>query len=166
MTAAAPRTGVRTAEPRPVAGAEQFVELFAAGWRAPKPEGFIDAFRPVLHPAVRLVQPTIPPAHGHAGFERSFRELFGVFPDYEVTVDDWAARGNVVYLCLTHATTVSGRRLSWEGIDRVTLADGLVRERVAYFDPTPLLPALARAPRSWPQMLRWTLASVRGIEYR
>lgn len=149
------------AKKAPVSSAEQFVERFIAGWREPKPEGFIDAFVPVLHPAVQLVQPTIPPQQGPEGFERSFRDLFQILPDYSVTVEDWASSDQVVYLSLVHSATIGRRRRSWPGIDRITLADGLIRERIAYFDPTPLLPALLSAPRTWPQLLRWTLASAR-----
>jgi predicted SnoaL-like aldol condensation-catalyzing enzyme len=140
-----------------LAAAEDFVRFFGEGWAKPKPEGFLSHFLPRVHPEARLDQPTIPPATGPADFERSFRELFALFPDYLVTVDDWAARGEVVFIHVTHAPTGPGGA-SWQGVDRIVLEDGLIRERLAYFDSAETLPAALRTPRAWPQLLRWTLA--------
>jgi SnoaL-like domain len=140
-----------------LAAAEDFVRFFAEGWGKPKPEGFLSHFLPRVHPEGRFDQPTIPAASGPPEFEQSFRELFALFPEYLVTVDDWAARGDVVFIRITHRPTGTGGA-SWQGVDRIVLADGLIRERVAYFDSAETLPAALRAPRAWPQLLRWMLA--------
>ena len=145
-----------------LAAAEDFVRFFEAGWRKPKPEAFVEHFKPRMHPDVRLVQPTLPEARGPDGFERSFRELFALFPDYEVAVDDWAARGDVVFIWLTHSATIGRRRRSWRGCDRIVLEDGLVREREAVLDTGETLPATLLSPRTWPQLSRWTVASLRS----
>lgn len=142
--------------------AEEFVRFFAEGWAKPKPDGFIDHFRPRFHPDARLVQPTLPPAAGWAQIEASFRELFALFPDYEVSVDDWAARGDVVYITITHRVRIGGRIATWQGVDRILLEDGLLRERIAYFDSMAAMPAALRAPRTWPRLLRWNLGSFRS----
>jgi hypothetical protein len=107
------------------------------------------------------VQPTLPPARGIHEIETRFRELFALFPDYLVTVDDWAARGDVVWIGVTHHATVGRRRASWCGVDRIVLEDGLLRERVAYFDSLETLPLALLAPRTWPTLLRWSLATAR-----
>ena len=144
-----------TAEVSPELYAEEFVDFFAAGWRAPKPDGFIEHFKPRFVPDVRMIQPLAPTTNDIPGFEAMFRGLFEVFPDYEVRVEDWAARGDTVYIWLTHTTTIGRRRLSWPGIDRIVLtSEAKVVEREALFDPTEMLPALLRAPRIWPRMAR------------
>lgn len=125
---------------------EEFVRFFAEGWRAPKPDAFIAHFEVRLDPNVKLIQPVLPPVDGIEAFKDQFRNLFQGFPDYEVEVKDWSARENVIYLQLTHSATVGSERRSWEGIDRIVFSDeGLVRERTAYFDPTPLLSAVPGA---------------------
>jgi hypothetical protein len=141
-----------------LAAAEDFVRFFAEGWAKPKPDGFMQHFKPRVHPEARFVQPTLPPARGPEGFERGFRELFALFPDYLVEVDDWAARGDVVSIWITHSATIGRRRRSWQGCDRIVLEDGLIRERVAILDSAETLPAVLRTPRAWPQLVRWTLA--------
>jgi hypothetical protein len=145
-----------------LAAAEDFVRFFAEGWARPKPDGFVEQFKPRMHPQVRLVQPTIPTIHGPDEFERRFRELFDLFPDYLVTVDDWASRGDAVFIWITHSATIGGRRRSWQGCDRIVLEDGLIRERVAVLDSAETIPAALLAPRTWPQLVRWTLASLSG----
>jgi hypothetical protein len=142
--------------------AEEFVPFFGEGWQRPKPDGFLDHFLPAFHPAARLVQPTLPPATGHAEIEERFRELFALFPDYVVTVDDWAARGDVVWIGVTHRTSVGRREASWRGVDRIVLEDGMLRERVAFFDSMATVPPALLDPRTWPTLLRWSLASGRA----
>ena len=50
--------------------------------------------------------------------------------------------------------TLGGRPILWRVCDRVTLSDGLAVERESYFDPGPLLAAVATRPRAWPRFLR------------
>jgi hypothetical protein len=151
-TAQAGRNGIAD-----LAAAEDFVRFFAEGWAKPKPDGFLSHFLPRIHPEGRFEQPTIPAATGPAEWERGFRELLEVFPDYLVEVDDWAARGDVVFIRITHMPQGRGGP-SWRGVDRIVLEDGLIRERIAYFDSAETLPAALRMPRIWPKLLRWTLA--------
>jgi hypothetical protein len=145
-----------------LAAAEDFVRFFSEGWAKPKPEGFLAHFKPRIHPEARFVQPTLPPARGPAEFEKGFRELFASLPDYMVEVDDWAARGDAVFIWVTHSATIGRRRRSWQGCDRIVLEDGLIRERVAVLDSGEVMPAVVAVPRLWPQLARWTLATARA----
>jgi predicted SnoaL-like aldol condensation-catalyzing enzyme len=144
-----------------LAAAEDFVRFFAEGWKQPKPQGFLDHFLPRVHPEARFDQPVLPPVAGPAGFETSFRELFAAFPDYLVTVDDWATRGDVVFIGITHRLSGPGGA-SWRGVDEIVLEDGLIRERIAHFDSLATLPVALRAPRAWPSLARWALARARS----
>ena len=144
------------------AAAEDFVRFFAEGWAKPKPDGFLEHFRPRFHPDAHLAQPTLPPATGIDEIEERFRELFALFPDYLVTVDDWANRGDVLFVEVTHTVTVGGRVASWPGVDRILLEDGLLRERIAYFDSVETLPSAIRSPRTWPTLVAWMVQSRRS----
>ena len=144
-------------EATPTVDAEEFVRFFAAGWRAPKPDAFIEHFAARMAPPVRMIQPLAPTTEGVDAFGAMFRGLFEVFPDYEVRVEDWAARGDTVYIWLTHSATIGARKLSWPGVDRIILnEEGKITEREAIFDPTVQLPAILRAPRLWPRLIRLT----------
>jgi ketosteroid isomerase-like protein len=140
----------------PTSDAERWVAAFIDGWRAPRgPEQFAAHFRSQLSGEVRLIQPQLPMAVGHRGFEEQFvKPLFALMPDIRGEVERWAARGDHLYIELTLHATLGGRPLSWRVCDRVTLHDGVAIERESYFDPAPLLTALARSPRAWPRFLR------------
>ena len=136
--------------------AEEWVEGFARGWRAPGgAEAFALHFREMLAEDVRLIQPQLPAIVGRRAFEEEFvRPLFALMPDVRGEVERWAARGEELFIEMTLHGTLGGRRLSWRVCDRVTLRGGVAVERESYFDSLPLLAAVVRTPRSWPRYLR------------
>jgi hypothetical protein len=136
--------------------AQAWVEGFAEGWRAPSgPDAFAAHFRPMLAPEVRLIQPQLPTTVGHRAFEDEFvRPLFALIPDVHGEIERWGSRGDTLYIELTLRGTLGGRPLSWRACDRITLRDGVAIERESYLDPSPILAAVARAPRAWPRFLR------------
>jgi hypothetical protein len=136
--------------------ADTWVAAFIEGWRAPSdPDAFVAHFRPILAPDVHLVQPQLPDVTGVRAFEDEFvRPLFTLMPDIRGEVERWAAQGDVLYIELTLHGTLGGRPISWRACDRVSLRDGLAIERESYFDPTPLLAAVATRPRAWLPFVR------------
>lgn len=137
-------------------GAERWVAAFIEGWRAPSgPEAFAAHFRSHLSEDVRLIQPQLPALVGLRAFEEHFvAPLFALIPDIHGVVERWAARGDTVYIELTLRGSLGGRPVAWRVCDRVTLRDGVAVERESYFDPAPLLAAIARTPRAWPTFMR------------
>ncbi|MGH2950709.1 MAG: nuclear transport factor 2 family protein [Solirubrobacterales bacterium] len=138
------------------AQAEAWVAEFIEGWRARTgPDGFADHFERVSDPEIRLIQPQMPTVVGHRAFrEQLVRPLFDAIPDIHATVHDWAARGDRLFIAFTLEGTLGGKPVAWDCVDRITLRDGVAVERRAYFDPTPLLRAVATRPRAWPSFLR------------
>jgi hypothetical protein len=146
----------------------EWVSEFARGWEAPADaDAFSDHFEGLLHPEIRLVQPQLPTVVGRRAFrERFARPLFAMVDDLHASVETWAARGDTLFIELTFEGSLGGRPLRWAGIDRITLKDGLATERVARFDPLPILAAVATRPRAWPRFARMragaVVAAVRG----
>ena len=136
--------------------AERWVAAFADGWRAPESaDAFADHFEPWFTEDVRMVQPQLPALVGKRAFrERFARPLFALVPDMHASVRAWAASGDDVLIEFVLEGTIGRRRFRMPAVDRMTLRDGLVCERIAYFDPTPLVRAVALSPRSWPLFLR------------
>lgn len=135
--------------------AERWVEAFTEGWRAPAgPEEFADHFERWFTDDVRMIQPQLPLAVGKEAFRESFRSAFELIPDLHATVHRWAAERDVVFIEFTLEGTLGGRAVSVPAVDRFILRDGLVSERVAYFDPAPMLRAVATSPRAWPGFAR------------
>jgi ketosteroid isomerase-like protein len=136
--------------------AEAFVEAFAEAWRAPgDADRFADHFEAWFDPHVRFVQYSMPTFTGREGFREQFaRPLFALMPDLHGTVTRWAAVGDDVYIELRLEGTLGRRTVTLHSCDRITLRDGKVVERVAHLDPAPLMAAVKRAPRIWPQVLR------------
>jgi ketosteroid isomerase-like protein len=142
---------------------EAFVEAFAQGWRAPNDlERMMAHFTPMLTEDVRLVQPQIPTLVGREQFRTGFAEpLFALMPDLHGEVEQWAARGDVVFVQLVMRGTMAGREAGFTSCDRITLRDGLIAERVAFMDPAPLVKAVLTRPGAWPTFARTQLANLR-----
>jgi ketosteroid isomerase-like protein len=138
---------------------ERWLAGFSEGWRAPRgPEAFAAHFRPMLAPDVRLIQPQLPEIVGIEAFEQQFvKPLFALFADIRGDVERWAAREDALYIELTLRATLAGRPVSLRVCDRVTLKDGVAVERESYFDPAPVIAAIARTPSTWPTFLRLRL---------
>jgi ketosteroid isomerase-like protein len=125
----------------------------------------------MLAPDVRLIQPLMPTVVGRRAFAEQFvKPLFELIPDVRGEVQRWAAREDAVYIELTLHGTLAGRPLSWRACDRVTLRGGVAIERESYFDPLPLLAAVASRPRAWPKFidlqLKTTLDTLRARRKR
>jgi hypothetical protein len=142
-----------------VTHAEQadFVQRFAEVWANPSPDRLLG----LLHPEVRLVQPVEGEINGHAEVREFWDRLFALMPDLRGEVLRWAGSEDLLLIEERLYGTLGGRPVEWVTADHIRLEDGLVRERIARFDPTPLLAATIRAPRSWPQFVRGRLSTLR-----
>lgn len=129
---------------------EEFVNRFAEAWDDPS----LERLNALLHPQVRLVQPMEPDVHGRDQADRFWRRLFATMPDLRGDVLSWAVRDDRVFVELRLEGTFGGRPLAWTTNDRIVLEDGLVRERVAYFDTGALAAAMLRRPSGWLPYLR------------
>jgi hypothetical protein len=124
--------------------AAEFVDFFAAGWAigAADRERFYAHFRERFHPQARLLQPIVPPIGGPDPLPEAFGPVFDLVPDLAAEVVRWGETADGVMIELAMRGTLGGRRLEWTLVDRIVLEGGMVRERQAYFDPTPLLARL------------------------
>ncbi len=134
--AAAPRAraALRTHDP-----AADFVARFADFWRPPVDLRVLET---MLHPETRLVAPGMPTTIGRAAGIEAFRSVFALVPDFHIDVERWCGDGDVVFIETTMHGTVNGHPLMIPGVDRITLRDGMVLERIAYFDPASMTAAL------------------------
>jgi ketosteroid isomerase-like protein len=130
--------------------AKEFVEFFAAGWKfgARDAEGFFRHFGPRMHPNTVLIQPIVAPARGPGALRQLFEPLFKAIPDLVGDLKRWGETADGVFIELTLRGHLGGRPVEWTVVDRIILEDGLIRERQSYFDPTPLLKAVALRPRA------------------
>jgi len=143
--------------------AQAWVEMFTEGWANPvDADTFCDHFEPHFQPEVRMIQPSVRPIVGKQAFREEFaRPLFDLVPDLHGIVENWASRGDVVYIELRLEGTIGGRPFTMHSCDRVKLRDGKAVERFAYLDATPLVKTVALSPRSWPKFLKTQLRSLR-----
>jgi ketosteroid isomerase-like protein len=131
--------------------AERFVAAFEAAWKTPR----LEDFEALATLEVRLVQPVATTTEGIEAFRDFFRRLTALIPDLSARVDGWAPSGDdTVYIELTFRGTLGGKPISWHGVDRITLRDGRIAERVNYADPVPILLAIASRPSSWSRWWR------------
>jgi ketosteroid isomerase-like protein len=135
---------------------EDWVAGFAAGWAEPTDaDSFADHFEPMMAEDIRLIQPQLPVTVGKRAFRECFaRPLFELLSEVRGTVESWAVSGDVAFIELTIRGRLANRPVELRTVDRITLRDGLAVERVANFDPLPLLRAVALTPRAWPRFAR------------
>ena len=128
----------------------EFVERFKRFWAAPDPA----ALDELMHEDARLVQPLMREARSRAAYAGAMRRLLAVMPDLHGRTHRWGPTEDGVLIEHTLAGTLGGKALSWDLTDRITLRDGRVVERIAYFDPLPLVLAGLTRPRAWVPLLR------------
>ena len=140
-----PKLDERTEEAAADPEAADLVERFAEAWSKEDP----DAFTPLLHPDVHLIHPMERDTHGAAEARAFLARTMALVPDLRFDVQGWASgSGQVVIWGRLHGT-LGGGPIEWALVDRITMEDGLIRERVAYFDPLVIVGTLIRRPRAW-----------------
>ena len=127
----------------------EFVERFMRFWAAPDPA----ALDELLHDDAHLVQPLMPEARSRAAYARSTRRLSRSCRPARPHAPLGPTEDGVL-IEHTLAGTLGGKALSWDLTDRITLRDGRVVERIAYFDPLPLVLGVVQRPRAWLPLLR------------
>jgi hypothetical protein len=126
--------------------AEDFTRRFGEAWATPSGA----RLAALLTDDVRLVQPLMREVHDRGAATRAFDELFALVPDLRSEVRRWGATEDGVLIEHRMTGTLGRRPYSWDGVDRILLRDGLARERIAHFDPLPVLAQLLRRPERIP----------------
>lgn len=132
------------------AQAATFVEGFERFWARPDPSALHD----LLHPDAHLVQPMMPEMHSAAGYATRLQRLLAVCPDLSGQLRRWDAVDDGVVIEHSLGATIGGKRVEVDVFDRIRLREGKVVERIAYFDPLPVLRAVVTRPRAWVQLVR------------
>jgi ketosteroid isomerase-like protein len=128
------------------------VERFTAAWANPS----VEAFAGLFHDDIVLEQPMLPRIAGKEAAVEQFRQLVRMFPEVRGEVLGWHGEGDRVFINLTLHT--GGRRpLEWTVVDRIQIEDGLIRERISYFDSLPLMFGALTRPSLWWSLVRQQL---------
>jgi ketosteroid isomerase-like protein len=133
-----------------------FMREFEEGWSTPRGgQAFLDHFLQFMTDETRMVQPMTPTAVGREEFAEMFGGTFELIPDLHAEVHGYTATDDEVgHVDFDLIGTIGGREFRLTCCDRITVRDGKVLERIAYFDPTPMILALLRSPTSWPRAIR------------
>jgi ketosteroid isomerase-like protein len=130
----------------------RIVERFRDAWAKPDLERFME----LLHRDVCLFQPVTPTVVGIDAARKEFSRLLHWLPDLRGAVDSWGAgEDGQVLIAWRLRFTLGGRPFELRIVDRIVLADGLIREREAYFDSLGFLLATLRRPSAWLGFLRY-----------
>ena len=133
----------------------EFVQRFEDAWTEPKTR-----FVALFHPEGTLFQAGMDapitrekiPAHQEA--------TLSLLPDMHVVPTHWAESGDDVLIEWETGGTFQGRPISWRGLSRFTLRDGLVIEEVAYFDTTSLRAALTGVASAAPDLVESAIQAI------
>ena len=120
-------------------------EGFARAWATPQVEQFVA----LLHPDVRLLQPVTKPIVGRQAAREEFTRLLAWLPDLRGTVDHSTSHENTLLIAWRLGFTLGSAPYDLRIVDRIVVADGLIREREAFYDSLGLMLALLRRPSAW-----------------
>jgi len=134
-----------------------FVGRFERAWADPDPE----RINALVHPDIEFIQPLEGVVRGHEEALAFWRRLFTLIPDIHGEVLSWGFGDDIVFIELRMIGTLGGKPIEWVTLDRIRLEDGKVRQRIAYFNPLPLVRAVVTRPRAWPRWLAAQRQSVR-----
>ncbi|HTJ36044.1 MAG TPA: nuclear transport factor 2 family protein [Dactylosporangium sp.] len=109
----------------------EFVDRWAAFWSAPDPARVGD----LAAPGIELRYPGLPePLRGLEAWQNRVASIVERFPDVRLTVTGHATAGELCFVSWRGTATSGGHPISWEGIDRMRLRDGLVVDSLVAFD--------------------------------
>jgi hypothetical protein len=141
------------------ATAADFARRFGEFWAAPDPELLGEL---LLREDVVLRAPMLPVTRSLEAGKRAFAGLFASFPDLTGEVHACGPHPDGVFIEFTLSGSAGGRTISWRAVDVFKLdEEGMARERVSYFDPMPIIAAVAKTPRAWPAFVRSRFAGRR-----
>jgi predicted SnoaL-like aldol condensation-catalyzing enzyme len=110
--------------------AEDFVRRFNEAWSAREPE----LMQGLFHPDAVVRQPPVrEPFRGDQAAEY-FSQVFAGMPALRLETVDWAARGDVVMIEWKITTPIGDDIVTWQGVDRFQLRDGLATDEWVYYD--------------------------------
>lgn len=141
-----------------LAEAADVVRRFAEVWTKHDP----DAIAELVHPEAHLIGPLDRDVHGREQARAFFAGVLGVIPDLEYEVEGWSyGSGQLMIWGRLHGRIAAHTPIEWPVVDRITIRDGLIGKRIAYFDPMVIAAQVLRRPRTWLPFLRWRLAALR-----
>jgi ketosteroid isomerase-like protein len=127
-----------------------FAARFADTWRTPD----LAKHEALWSDGIVLTQPMMGTLRGKRACRTAFRRLFTLVPDLHADVHAVGHGSRAVFIEFTLSGTYGGKPISWDAVDRFTFTDGLIAERVSYFDSAPLILKLASRPRGWNRLAR------------
>lgn len=128
----------------------QFAERFADTWRTPD----LARHEALWSDDIVLVQPMMGTLRGKRACRSAFQRLFALIPDLHADVHTVGHGNAEVFIEFTLSGTYGGKPIAWDAVDRFAFTDGLIAERVSYFNAVPLMLTLIRRPRGWGRLAR------------
>lgn len=130
--------------------AARFAAQFADTWRTPD----LAKHEALWSEDIVLVQPLMGTVRGKQACREAFQRLFALVPNLHADVHRVGHGPSEVFIEFTLSGTYGGRPISWDAVDRFTFIDGLIAERISYFDATPLIGKLVGRPAGWERLAR------------
>jgi ketosteroid isomerase-like protein len=125
--------------------AHRFAQTFAETWRTPD----LDKHEALWSDDIVLIQPMMGTLRGKRACRAAFGRLFALIPDISAEVHSAGHGKQAVFIEFTLSGTYGGKPIGWRAVDRFTFTNGLIAERVSFFDAVPLVLTMLRRPRGW-----------------
>ena len=130
--------------------AARFAARFAETWRTPD----LAKHEALWSDDIVLTQPMMGTLRGKRACRTAFQRLFALVPDLHADVHTVGHGVREVFIEFTLSGTYGGKPIAWHAVYRFTFTDGLIAERVSYFDSAPLMLKFVGSPRGWNRLAR------------
>src|SRR3977135_2204874 len=130
--------------------ATKFAKRFADTWRTPD----LSKHEALWSDDIVLIQPMMGTLRGKQACRESFQRLFALVPDLHADAPRVGHGKQGVFIKFPRSGTYGGKPIAWDAVDRFTFTNGLIAERVSYFDSAPLVLKLVGRPSGWERLVR------------
>ena len=127
---------------------------FADVWLKPSADELIK----VIHSETILYQPHLPPLHGREAAYQEFKRFMDWVPGFYGVVDRYEGDNNLVFIEWQMKFPIGKKVISIRAVDRISIQEGLIKERAVYFNTLPLIKAILGNPGGWRKYLRYRFA--------
>lgn len=130
---------------------DSFASRFEQAWKNPTADGLAA----LLAEDVVLIQPHLPPIRGRAAAHAEFARLFAWIPGTHSIVRSSRESGDLAFIEHELRFPVGNGTIRLPSVDRIVLRDGLIAERVVYFDQLRLMLGVLKHLSLWPGYLKY-----------
>lgn len=129
----------------------RLAEGFKEAWASPEVKKLVD----LLHSNCSLHIPGNRPCNGKEESSHEFEKLLKWLPGFCGTVKDYNCVDNIIFIEWVMHFPFKTKTLNVKALDKILASDGLIKERIVYFDSAKVFRYILVHPSEWYSYYRY-----------